>query len=108
MKRSFLPVLAASAVAAAAQWPTRAPAGDRETMAADPPVPEAIASEEAYRLAERDGVVAVFSPAGAAEPREITDIRVELLPSADRERLRSGIPAGDPRELAMLLEDLGS
>ena len=58
--------------------------------------------------AERDGMVAVFSPAGAEEPREITAIRVELLPAADRRELRTGIPAADPLALAMLLEDLGS
>ena len=64
--------------------------------------------EDDFRLAERDGVVAVFSPAGSELPREITDIRVALLPAADRERLQAGILAGDRRELAMLLEDLGS
>ena len=108
MKRSFPAVLGSALLLAAVCWAGSSPAGDRETMAAEGVSLPSAAPEETYRLAERDGVVAVFSPAGAQTPQEITDIRVRLLPAADRERLRTGIPAGDPRELAMLLEDLGS
>ena len=44
----------------------------------------------------------------AGAPARLTPIRVRLLPAEDRLRLREGIPARDRRELAMLLEDLGS
>lgn len=107
MKRILRPVLSASLLLAVLLWVGRFPGGDRETMAAAPS-PRPLVREDAYRLAERDGVVAVFSSSGAEEPEEITDIRVSLLPAADRERLQTGIPALDQRELAKLLEDLGS
>ncbi len=62
----------------------------------------------AYRVGEYGGLLAVFDSAEGAMPREVTDIRVEHLPSEDRVRLREGIPVRDDRELAMLLEDFGS
>ena len=109
MKRTILlALLAAGFLLSALASASRAPGGAREAMAAAPvrsPAPE---QEGSFLLAERDGMVAVFSPAGAEEPREITAIRVELLPAADRRELRTGIPAADPLALAMLLEDLGS
>ena len=109
MKRSFLlMLLAAGVLLSAALAASRSPAGVRETMYAGPAASREPEPEGAFLLAERDGMVAVFSPAGAEEPREITAIRVELLPAADRKELHVGIPAEDPLALAMLLEDLGS
>ena len=108
MKRFFRPVLGLSLLLAALCWAARSPAEDREAMAEAAPSSSPVLREDDFCLAERDGVVAVFSPAGSEQPREITDIRVALLPAADRERLQAGILAGDRRELAMLLEDLGS
>lgn len=61
-----------------------------------------------YVLGEYGGRVAVYCPAEGSAPRRVTDIPVELLPRPDREQLRDGIAVGDGRELAMLLEDLGS
>ena len=61
-----------------------------------------------YRLADYGGRVAVYGPGESETPRRVTAIRVQLLPAADRVQLREGIPAKDGRELAMLLEDLGS
>ena len=63
---------------------------------------------ELYRLADYGGRVAVYGPGGSALPGKITAIHVQLLPAADRAQLRNGIPARDRREVAMLLEDLGS
>ena len=63
---------------------------------------------EKYRLGDYGGRVAVYCPGEGTLPREITAIPVQLLPAADRAQLREGIPARDGRELAMLLEDLGS
>ena len=61
-----------------------------------------------YRLADYGGRVAVYGPGESGAPRRVTPICVQLLPAADRAQLREGIPARDGRELAMLLEDLGS
>ena len=66
------------------------------------------APDAMYRLAELDGQVAVYAAGDAGAPARLTPIRVRLLPAEDRLRLREGIPARDRRELAMLLEDLGS
>ena len=63
---------------------------------------------ETYRLADYGGRVAVYGPGESALPGRITSIHVQLLPAADRAQLREGIPARDGRELAMLLEALGS
>ena len=60
-----------------------------------------------YLLVEQSGRVAVCA-SDADGARELTAIRVELLPSADREELCRGIPAADAPALARLLEDLGS
>ena len=66
------------------------------------------APDPMYRLAELDGRVAVYTAGEAGALARLTPIRVRLLPSEDRLRLREGIPARDGRELAILLEDLGS
>lgn len=65
------------------------------------------ADTEEYVLAEYSGKVAVFCPQKGTLPRQITAIEVQLLPSADRALLQTGIPVEDTRALAMLLEDLG-
>ena len=61
-----------------------------------------------FVLGEYGGCVAVYSPVESGVPRRVTDIRVQLLPSADRTQLENGIPVRDDRELITLLEDLGS
>lgn len=61
-----------------------------------------------YLLRAQDGYVAVFHPADAAEPAEITDIRVADLPTGDREALRAGVSATDRSALSRLLEDYGA
>ena len=61
----------------------------------------------AYIVKEQDGYVAVFS-SKPSRLLQITDISVNTLPAGDRSLLRSGISAGDVRELLMLLEDLNS
>jgi len=66
------------------------------------------AEPAAYLVGEYGGCLAVFDAAAGETPREVTDVRVEHLPSADRLQLREGISVRDEKELAMLLEDLGS
>lgn len=61
-----------------------------------------------FVLGEYGGCVAVYSPAKSGVPRRVTEIPVQLLPSADRTQLKLGIPVRDDRELITLLEDLGS
>ena len=61
----------------------------------------------AYIVKEENGYVAVFS-SKPSRLLQITDISVHNLPAGDRSLLRSGIAAGDVRELLMLLEDLNS
>lgn len=61
-----------------------------------------------FVLGEYGGCVAVYSPLQSGVPRRVTDIAVQLLPSADRVQLKNGIPVRDDRELLTLLEDLGS
>ena len=57
-----------------------------------------------YLLREHGGCIGVFSPAEAAEPAFVTEIRVSALPQADREALREGIFAADRTELMRILE----
>ena len=59
-------------------------------------------------LGEYGGCVAVYAPARSGVPHRVTEIAVQLLPSADRTQLKHGIPVRDDRELLTLLEDLGS
>lgn len=68
----------------------------------------ASAEGEAYLLRECDGYIGVYYPVDAAEPREITDIRVAELPLEDQEALRGGVSASDEEALARLLEDYGA
>ena len=68
---------------------------------------EPVAAPSAYTLREYEGCVAIYC-GGEAQPGTVTDIEVRLLPSRDRELLRSGLSAADLRELSCLLEDLGS
>jgi len=63
---------------------------------------------EDYLLGEYRGCVAVFEPGDVLLPSRVTDIRLELLPQADREMLRQGIPVESRREMLMLLEDFSS
>ncbi len=68
----------------------------------------AVEPESAYVLREYDGCVAIFCGGKTAVPATVTDIEVRLLPEWDRQALAAGIAVDDPRELSMLLEDLGS
>ena len=68
---------------------------------------EPVAQPSAYTLREYEGCVAIYC-GGEAQPGTVTDIEVRLLPSHDREMLRTGLSAADLRELSRLLEDLGS
>lgn len=61
-----------------------------------------------YLLRAMDGYVAVYYPADAEEPTEITDIRVADLPAEDRQALLSGVSATDRAALSRLLEDYGA
>ena len=96
MKKRWIPALLAGAAAGLA-------AAVLLFLTGGPAVPGAM-----YRLAELDGRVAVYAAGDAGALTRLTPIRVRLLPAEDRLRLREGIPARDGRELAMLLEDLGS
>ncbi len=62
------------------------------------------AGADGYRLAGYGGHLAVYAAAGGA-PREVTPIRLELLPGPDAEQLRRGVSVADEAELAALLED---
>ena len=69
-------------------------------------VPEDSSSPAGFVLADYGGQVAVFRSGGGPAPDQVTAIRVQLLPSPDRQRLTEGIPVAGETELAMLLEDL--
>ena len=68
---------------------------------------EPVAGPAAYTLREYEGCVAIYCGSEVL-PGTVTDIEVRLLPSHDREMLRSGLDAADMGELSRLLEDLGS
>ena len=59
-----------------------------------------------YVLKDDGGLLALFD-AESNTPRVRYDIYTQLLPPADTEALRYGIPVKSPDELARLLEDLG-
>ena len=82
-------------------------AGSAVCMARTPTVGDRWA-DCAYVLGEYSGCVAVFEPERSALPSRVTDIRVQLLPEADRLQLHDGIPVQTRRELLMLLEDFNS
>ena len=65
---------------------------------------------EHYILREKDGRVAVYyeTPVSGIDLKEVTPILIEGLRNEDRERLKKGIPVASKRELAHVLEDLGS
>lgn len=64
--------------------------------------------EESFVLREHSGRVAVFSGADNEDPLAVTDIKIENLPSSDRNKLSKGIAVSDEDSLQRLLEDLGS
>ena len=113
MKKRLIPVLATAGLlwvglllgrgdTARETQETTQPAEAAETAGAV----EAIRTSE-YILADYGGRVAVFSPQRGSAPRRVTAIEVQHLPAVDRQLLKSGIPALNDLELAMLLEDLG-
>ncbi len=59
---------------------------------------------EGYRIAEKEGCVAVWDCENSRWA-EVTDVPVSSLPETDRTLLRSGIPAATEAEAAALLED---
>ena len=61
--------------------------------------------ETEFLLADRNGVVCVFSEGNLLAN---TGIPVRNLPRQDREQLEQGISARGEQELAALLEDLGA
>ncbi len=64
--------------------------------------------EDSFVLREHTGRVAVFSGADNENPLAVTDIKIENLPSSDRNKLGKGIAVSDEDSLQKLLEDLGS
>lgn len=70
---------------------------------------EAVAEtpEPKYILSGYDGLVAVFVP-GEEKPSFVTETPVSVLPSADREALKVGMPVYSEEELTRLLEDYGT
>ena len=65
---------------------------------------------EHYILREKDGKVAIYyeTPVDGIDLKEVTSIPVENLRKEDRANLTRGIKAASKRELAQVLEDLGS
>jgi len=82
-------------------------AGSAVSMAM-PPAGSGEWEECEYVLGEYSGHVAVYDPEGGALPCQVTDIRVGLLPEADRSHLQEGIPLQSRLELMLLLEDFSS
>ena len=64
--------------------------------------------EGSFVLREYSGRVAVFSGGDNDDPLAITDIKIENLPSSDRNKLSTGIVVSGEDSLQKLLEDLGS
>lgn len=56
---------------------------------------------ESYTVTSENGYVAVREESGETVQ---TEVRVSMLPEADRARLETGIECGDERELAKVME----
>ena len=82
-------------------------AGSAVSLAVTPAGAKSLETED-YLLGEYRGCLAVFAPGDGLLPSRVTDIQVGLLPQADRERLRQGIPVDSRRALLTLLEDFSS
>lgn len=63
---------------------------------------------EGYVLGESDGLLAVYREGSLREPIAVTDIELDSLRQADREKILAGLHAPDGEGLQKLLEDLGS
>ncbi len=63
-----------------------------------------------FVLIDKDGLVAIYyqTPVDGVSLKEVTPISVKSLRSQDRNRLKSGIKVESKKELAQVLEDLGS
>ncbi len=63
-----------------------------------------------FVLKDKDGLVAIYfqTPINGVTLKEVTPISVRNLRSQDRTRLKSGIKVESSKELAQVLEDLGS
>lgn len=60
-----------------------------------------------YVVKEHDGKIGVFSP-GSAEPGQVLDIEISVLPEFDRLALQQGIEIRSDAELRRLIEDFDS
>lgn len=69
-----------------------------------PPPVQQEAEKYAYILGEYGGRLAVYR-AGEQEPATVLDVYLGLLPPADAQALRQGIPVEDRAELERRLED---
>lgn len=78
------------------------PAGEPRTPAVQPEP-----DEHEYILGEWEGRLAVYRT-GEAEPDSVLDVYLGLLPPADAQALRDGIPVEDETELDRRLEDFMS
>lgn len=63
-----------------------------------------------FILKEKDGFVAIYyqTPINGINLKEVTSINVQNLRAKDRDRLKNGIKIDSQKELAQVLEDLGS
>ena len=97
-------MIAATVTAAAVREGIRQP----ELPLPDPePRSQAGPEAEAYILGEWEGRLAVYRP-GETEPESVLDVYLGLLPPADAQALREGIPVADDEELDRRLEDFMS
>lgn len=63
-------------------------------------------TEQGFVLGEYEGRLAIFGQ--SKEPISVTEIELDGLRAADREKVQEGIPVTTREELVSLLEDLGS
>lgn len=64
--------------------------------------------KEGYVLGSADGLLAVYRAGRLREPIAVTDIELDSLREADRERILEGLQVPDEGKVQELLEDLGS
>lgn len=73
----------------------------------DPPSADPDSTVPSYILKDCGGKLALFR-AGETVPLEIYELYTHLLPEADAEQLRHGIPLQNLDEVKRLLEDFGA
>ena len=72
-----------------------------------PPAVQPESQDHEYILGEWEGRLAVYRT-GESEPDSVLDVYLGLLPPADAQALREGIPVEDQTELDRRLEDFMS